>query len=104
MLEFRRTTNGFNYIFERELKPYETIIVKMPPISANKRGINDIGWQSDGEVTLCGTLSSRPDKLSPDSELWQQIIDGHEINKTVNALKVKNGQKPCTIIIRAILN
>ena len=101
MVEFKKANfNGFNFIFERHLKPHEEVIIKMPPVSANKRGINDIGWQSDGEVTLYGTLSNNPEK----TKLWQQIIDRDEVNKTIYALKVVNGQTECDIIIRAILN
>ena len=101
MVEFKKANfNGFNYIFEKHLEPYEEVIIKMPTVSANKRGINDIGWQSNGEVTLWGTLSNNPEK----TELWQQIIDRDEVNKTIYALKVKNGQTECDIVIRAILN
>ena len=101
MLEFKKSHfNGFNYVFEKHLKPYEEVIIKTPPVSANKRGINDIGWQSDGEVTLWGTLSNDPEHTT----LWQQIIDRDEVNKTIYALKVVNGQKACDVIIRVILN
>lgn len=101
MLEFKRTTNGFNFVFEKELKANETVIVKMPTISANKRGINDIGWQSDGDVTLYGTLSSNP---KSEKALWQSIGEGEDINRTVSALKVVNGGTASNIVIRAILN
>lgn len=101
MLSFKKSNiNGFNYVFEKHLKPHEEVIIKMPTVSANKRGINDIGWQSDGEVTLWGTLSNNPEKTT----LWQQIIDRDEVNKTTYALKVVNGQTECDIVIRAILN
>ena len=52
MQEFKRTTNGFNFVFEKELESNETVILKMPPVSSNKRGFDDIGWQSDGDVKL----------------------------------------------------
>ena len=102
MVEFKKANfNGFNYIFEKHLKPHEEVIIKMPAVSANKRGVNDIGWQSDGDVTIYGTLSNNPEKTT----LWQKILEGDEINKTAYALKVvNNGQKECDIIIRAILN
>ena len=103
MFEFNRVTNGFNYIFEKVLAPNEEAIVKMPAISANKRGINDIGWQTDGDnVVLYGPLSRRP---KDDNALWQEIEAYNDVNKTVSALKIINkGDKECHIIIRAILN
>lgn len=101
MLEFKRTTNAFNFIFEKKLGANETIIVKMPSVSPNKRGINDIGWQSNGDISIYGTLSSKPES---NSALWQQIKDGDEINKTVSAVKVTNGSAECNVVIRAILN
>lgn len=93
--------NGFNFVYEKELLPNEVRIVKMPPVSANKRGINDIGWQSDGDVTLYGTLSGNP---SGDNALWQKIEPYDDVNKTVSAIKIQNNGGKCRIIIRAILN
>lgn len=101
MQEFKRTTNGFNFVYEDELEANGTVILKMPPVSPNKRGINDIGWQSDGDISLFGTLSSEPES---DDALWQEIKDGEEVNKTVYALKVVNNGAACKIAIRAILN
>lgn len=99
MHEFVRSTNGFNYTFEKKLLANETIILKMPPVSPNKRGINDIGWQSDGEPMLYGTLSRHP---MSDGAIWQRIYPEDEINKTISALKIVNGSEPCNIIIKAI--
>lgn len=101
MDEFKRTTNGFNYIYEKNLAAGETVIVKMPVVSSNKRGINDIGWQADGDLTLYGTLSSNPQS---GNALWQEIRDNDEVNKTVSAVKIVNGSASCNIVIRAILN
>lgn len=101
MLQFKRTTNGFNFVFERRLAANETVILKMPSVSPSKRGINDIGWQTDGDVTLYGTLSSSPE--SP-TALWQEIREHDEVNKTVSAIKIENGASACNIVIRAILN
>lgn len=99
MEKFERTTNAFNYIFERTLKANETVILKMPPVSPNKRGVNDIGWQTDGDVELYGTLSAKPESAAA---LWQKIAEGDDINKTVSAIKIVNGSAKCNIIIRAI--
>ena len=99
--EFDRTTNAFNFVFEKELKAKEIVIVKMPVVSANKRGINDIGWLSDGNVTLYGTVEKNPKT----AVLWHEIKEYHEINKVTSALKIENiGDKPCKIAIRVIFN
>lgn len=99
--KMKKSLNGFSFTFEHDLEPFEEVIIDMPSVSSNKRGVNDIGWVSDGEVVLYGTLSDRFDE--PDT-LWQQIIERDEINKTVSALKAVNGGTSCRIIIRAILN
>ena len=99
--EFERTTNAFNYVFEKDIKDFETVIVKMPVVSVNKRGINDIGWVSNGDVTLYGTLSK---DANSDKALWQEIGENQEINKVTSAIKIKNNGDACRIIIRAIFN
>lgn len=102
LLEFDRSgTTGFNFVFEKDLKANETIIVKMPAISANKRGINDIGWLSDGDVTLYGTLAKNP---KSEKALWQEIRVNDEVNKVTSALKIVNNGDACRIEMRAILN
>ena len=99
--EFERTTNAFNYVFERDLKDFETVIVKMPVVSANKRGINDIGWASNGDVTLYGTLAKDP---KSDKALWQEILENQDINKVTSAIKIVNNGGACRIEMRAIFN
>ena len=100
LLEFDRTgTNGFNFVFEKDLAANETVLVKMPPVSANKRGINDIGWLCDGDVTLYGTLSKDP---TSEKALWQEIRVNDEVNKTVAFLKIVNNGGACRIEMRAI--
>lgn len=100
MEKFKKVTNGFNFIYEKSLKSNETVILSMPPVSPNKRGINDIGWQTDGDITIYGTLSSNPESANA---LWQEIKENDEVNKTVSALKIVNGDTACKIAIRAIL-
>ena len=115
VLGFKRTSsNGFNFVFRQDIQAGEIIIVKMPPVSANKRGINDIGWISDAEldtsdpanpqpkIRLYGTLAESP----RDAEaLIQEIGANDEVNKTTSAVIVKNtGEKTCRIEMRAILN
>ena len=101
MYSFKNTTNGFNYIFEKDLAPNEELLLKMPCVSANKRGFNDIGWQASRNVDLYGTLA-----LNPRSEraIWQKIEPYDEVNKTISALKIVNGPDECSIVIRALLN
>lgn len=110
LFEFQRTTNAFNFVFRKEIGAKEAIIVKMPPVSANKRGINDIGWISDAEtdeegnpkIRLYGTLA---ENLRDGESLIQEIQENDEVNKTVSAIIVKNlGEKACTVEMRAIFN
>ena len=101
LLEFRRTTNAFNFVFEKDLAANETVIVKMPAVSANKRGINDIGWLSNGNVTLYGTLTQNP---KSEKALWQEIRENDEVNKVTSALKIVNNGDACRIEMRVIFN
>lgn len=101
LLDFDRTTNAFNFVFEKDLKAGEVVIVKMPAVSANKRGVNDIGWLSDGYVTLYGTLSRNPKN---ENALWQEIKENDEVNKVTSALAVVNNGGACRIEMRAIFN
>lgn len=102
LYEFDRSgTTGFNFVFEKDLKANETIIVKMPPISANKRGVNDIGWMSNGDVRLYGTLAKNP---KSENALWQEIRENDEVNKVTAAIKIENKGGACRIEMRVILN
>ena len=101
LYEFDRTTNAFNFVFEKDLEAKETVIVKMPAVSANKRGVNDIGWMSDGDVTLFGTLARN---VKGEKALWQEIREFDEINKVTSAIKIVNNGGPCRIEMRAIFN
>lgn len=101
MKEFKRMTNGFNYVFETIIGEGETIFLKMPPISPNKRGVNDIGWQTDGSVKLYGTLSTHPED---EGALWDELERNYDVNKTLSAIKIVNNSSPCRVVIRVILN
>ena len=102
LLEFEKANGtGFNYVFEIDLKATETVYVRMPAISANKRGVNDIGWMSNGDVTLYGTLSRNP---KSEKALWQEIRVNDEINKVTSVLKIVNNGDACRLEMRAILN
>ena len=102
LLEFKKdSSTGFSFVFERDLKANEEIIVKLPAVSANKRGINDIGWLTNGDVTLYGTLAKNP---KSEKALWQEIRVHDEVNKVTSAVKIVNKGGDCRIEMRAILN
>ena len=102
LYEFERQTTGFSFVFAKNLEPKEVIIVKMPAISANKRGVNDIGWMANGDVTLLGTLAKNP---KSEEALWQEIRDNDEVNKVTAAIKIKNNEDFWVRIeMRVILN
>jgi hypothetical protein len=101
---FKRETTGFSFVFDKWLETGEKIYLRMPAISANKRGVNDIGWMSNAEkgaLTISGTFAENP---KSDDALWMVIRENDEINKTTAALKIENSGKRCKIEIRAILN
>ena len=102
--EFDRANGtGFCYVFARTIQPGDggRIIVKMPVVSANKRGVNDIGWMASGDVTLSGTFANHPTEES----LWQEIKDCDEINKVTSAILIRNNEtRPVKIEMRVILN
>ena len=100
MDNFTRVTDAFNYVYEKSLEEGEIVILAMPAVSPNKRSVNDIGWQTDGDATLYGTLSSSPEN---ESALWQELKDGDEVNKTVSAIKIVNGGTACNVAIRVIM-
>ncbi len=101
MYTFKKTKTAFNYVFERELSANETVIVEVPSVTPDKRGVSDIGWQTNGDAVLYGTLSSKPETSTA---LWQEIQNNDEINKTVSAIKIVNGSAPCRIAIRILMN
>lgn len=98
--KFKTDNTCFEYYYEDDLKANEIVYLKMPPISANKRSINDIGWQCESEMTVYATLSH---KLS-DDVLWSEIKNEQEINKTVQYLKIAAGNSGGKIYVRANLN
>lgn len=113
LLEFERQTTGFSFVFERDLKANEIVILKMPAISANKRGVNDIGWLTDCDVEtdangneipklrLYGMLAKNP--KNPNA-LCQEIRVNDEVNKVTSAIVIVNNGGDCRIEMRAILN
>lgn len=92
--------DGYNYVYEGTINPLATVIFKMPKVSSNRRGINDIGWQADRQVAVFGTISKSPETTG----LWQEIDDRDDINKTVSAVKITNMEDEiCNIAIRILM-
>lgn len=102
--KFINTSNGFNYVYEDELRGGEIVLLKMPVVSSNKRGINDIGFMTDDHIKIYATIASSPNIGNED--IWQEINSYDEINKTTSYLKIVNTDKNVRgkVIIRAILN
>ena len=97
---------GFNFCYEDEIPADTSVMLKVPPVTANKRSVNDIGWmvQCDdadaNSVFVKGTLSSN---VNEDS-IWQDLIPGEDVNKTISGIMItNNGSSPCKAVIRAIL-
>lgn len=106
--KFQRSTNGFDYYFEEQLEPGEKLILQMPRVSPNKRGVNDIGWQTDienrktGDVVLYATLSYKPESKSA---IWTEIEDYDEVNKTISYIRIENNDSVTRkVAIKALLN
>ena len=102
MRTFKNSSNAFNYSFDENVLPGSEFIVKMPPVSANKRGVNDIGFMADDGITLYSTIAAKPDE----NTIWQQIQPYDEINKTTSYIKVvnENSTESQRVYIRVIMN
>lgn len=93
---------GFSFYYDKTIAANETRYLKMPVVTPNKRGINDIGFAYEGDIVLYATLSEEPFGLGA---IWQEINDFDEINKTISYIKiVNNGDSSARVNIRAILN
>lgn len=87
MIALKRKSTAFDYSAEIELSAGQTDYVEIPRVSINKKGVIDIGWQCDDDVTLYGTLSEEYD--SPEA-MWQEMIAGQEANRTLRYIKLVN--------------
>lgn len=102
MSSFKNTANGFNYAYEKSIAAGDSVILKMPVVSPNKRGINDIGFTAEDGIRLYATISSSPE--SPDT-IWQEINEYDEINKTTGYIKIENTTGEAKRVnIRIIMN
>jgi hypothetical protein len=95
--------HGFSFYFDKLIPAGETWYLKMPVVSPNKRGVNDIGFAYEDGITLYATLSEDPMK---NTAIWSRINDFDEINKTVACIKIVNNdtENAKRVNIRAILN
>ena len=94
---------GFRFSFEKEIGANEVVYVAMPAVSANKRGINDIGWQSDTNITLYATLKRFLKEGDEDDALWTKVNDNANINKTVTYLKIVGGNEDGKVYVNVIM-
>jgi len=104
MASQEKTDNtGFNYRWSGEIAAGEEVIVRFPVVTANRRGVNDIGWQIDdaGDATLWATLADMPEQ---DGVIWQEIRADEGINKTATAVKFVGGAGVSKVWLRIILN
>ena len=100
--------HAFNYYFLKSLEPGEYIL-KMPRVTPNKRGVNDIGFACDDGVTLFGTFAG---DYEGNDVIWLEIQPFDEVNKTISYIKIRVASenslgetiKTARINIRAILN
>ena len=92
---------GFNYWWKGVVKSGDTVLLRLPHVTANKRGVNDIAWQIDGDALLYATASDHP---QDEDTLWQEIRDYEDINKCASAVKIVGEGGDSKAIIRIILN
>ena len=94
------THDGFNHKTFGTVKAGEVYIIRFPKVTANKRSVNDIGWQIDGDAELFATLSDFPE--GPDA-IWQEILPDEGINKTASAVKLVGGASDSKVFLRIIM-
>ena len=87
MIKLVRKNTAYDYSADVELKAGATEYIEVPKVSINKKGVIDIGWQSDDGITLYGTLS---ESFNADDTLWDEMSDGEEVNKTIRYIKAVN--------------
>lgn len=101
MLNLSRKNTAYDYTADIELEAGATEYIEIPRVSANKKGVNDIGWQSDDDIVLYGTISSN---YASTDTLWNEIRDGEEVNRTIRYIKAVNtGERSQHLYIRVIL-
>lgn len=87
MINLKRKNTAYDFSVDIKLDAGAIEYIEIPRVSINKKGIIDIGWQSDDGITLYGTLSE--DYESPDT-MWDELNDGEEVNLTIRYIKAVN--------------
>ena len=87
MIKLERKNTAYDFSAIIELEAGETEYFEIPSVSINKKGVIDIGWQSDDGITLYGTIS---EKYNSADTLWTEISDGEEVNRTIRYIKAVN--------------
>jgi hypothetical protein len=101
MIKLERKSTAYDFSAEIELGAGKTEYIEVPLVSINKKGVIDIGWQSDDGITLYGTLSKN---YNSKDTLWDEMSDGEDVNRTVRYLKAVNTtQTSQRLYIRIIL-
>ena len=101
MINLERKNTAYDFSVDIKLEAGATEYIEIPRVSINKKGVIDIGWQSDDGVMLYGTLS---EKYASEDTIWNEIHDGEEVNRTVRYLKAVNTiDNSQHLYIRAIL-
>ena len=83
----RKSSTTYDYSAYITLEAGVTEYIEIPKVSINKKGVIDIGWQSDDGITLYGTLS---EKYADEDTLWDEMSDGEEVNRTIRCIKAVN--------------
>ena len=87
MINLARKNTAYDFSVSIKLDVGATEYIEIPKVSINKKGVIDIGWQSDDGVVLYGTLS---EKFNEPETLWDEIADGEEVNRTIRYIKAVN--------------
>lgn len=101
MLKLERKNTAFDYSAYITLEAGVTEYIEIPKVSINKKGVIDIGWQSEDGITLYGTLS---ENYNAEDTLWDEMSDGEEVNRTIRCIKAVNtAEMSQHLYIRVIL-
>ena len=87
MIALKRKSTAFDFSAEITIPAGQTEFVEIPKVSINKKGVIDIGWQCDDDITLYGTLS---EDFESAETMWQEMVDGQEANRTIRYIKLIN--------------
>ena len=98
--KMNKIKNSQIYVYDKKLQSGDSVIVLIPQTSNSVKEICEIGWQSDGSVSIYGTIATDPSSVDA---IWDEIVSGEEINRSVSALKLINNGSLCNVAIRIIM-